>query len=218
MRRCVAIALALPLVACGATAPEGASSGTASSSSTSSSSGSASAGTTAPVAIVPSEGALNGPLDTAAIAAAAPPPAVAASPTGAEMISVAPGFRPDPIVRRGQGGGPVPAETIDESCRGYITAEANYLLKVDAALTDLRLLVHMEGDATLVVQLADGSVRCNDDTEGLDPIVDGRFPPGRHRVWVGTYSESGVGTAYTIAFTRQPTVTTRALDGMAVSP
>jgi hypothetical protein len=132
---------------------------------------------------------------------------------------VAPGFRPDPIIRRGRGGGPVPAESIDESCRGYIQVEPTFLLKVDVAVPDLRVLVHMEGDATLVIQLEDGRVLCNDDSEGsLDPMIMGGFPPGRHRVWVGTYSESGVGTDYTIGFTRQPTVTSQGLDGMPTTP
>lgn len=165
--------------------------------------------------IVASEGALNAPPPSAATGGESTPEPAAAE--GAEILAVAPGFRPDPIVRRGPGGGPVSAEAIHPDCRGYITAEPSYLLKVDAAMT-LRLLVHMQGDATLVVQLADGRVMCNDDSEGLDPIVEGAFPPGRHRVFVGTYGEHGVGTAYTFAVTTQATLTTQALDGLAITP
>ncbi|MDQ3038039.1 MAG: hypothetical protein M3Y87_36930, partial [Myxococcota bacterium] len=168
--------------------------------------------------IVPSEGALNGPP--------AAPPAIAETATAStsapgspgEIIALPPGFRPDPIVRRGTGGGPIDAASIDGSCIGYITSEPTFVMKLDGAVPDLRVLVHMQGDATLVVQLADGSVLCNDDSEGLDPIVEGRFPPGRHRVWVGTYSESGAGASYTIAFSRQRGLSTMSLDGMAETP
>jgi hypothetical protein len=213
MRRGLALVVVLSLSACGG----GADATSAASASTTSPTPASTTTAGGATAIVPSEGALNGPLDAAAIAAAQPATPPEAT-TGGEIISVAPGFRPDPIVRRGLGGGPVSADSIDESCRGFIQHEPTFLLKVDAALPDLRVLVHMEGDATLVIQLADGTVLCNDDSEGLDPMVAGAFPPGRHRVWVGTYSESAVGTAYTIGFTRQPTVSSGALDGMPTTP
>ena len=167
--------------------------------------------------VVATEGSMNGAPPSPGGAGTSSTPEE--DTTIVEMIAVRPGFQPDPIVRTGVGGGPVDASTLDESCRGYITAEQQYDLKVDAAMTSLRVLVHMSDDATLVIRLADGTYLCNDDSEGLNPIIGpGRIPPGRHRVFVGTYSPSGVGTRYTIAFTSQPGLTTHALDGMAITP
>lgn len=205
MRRCVVLAIALlPAGGCGAAAT---------STQTATTTPSA---PTAAAPIVPSDGALNGPPD-------APPAITTAATTTApggagEIIALPPSFRPDPIVRRGSAGGPIDAAALDESCRGYITSEPTYLLKLDTPLPDLRVLVHMQGDATLVVQLDDGTVLCNDDSEGLDPIVEGRFPAGRHRVWVGTYSSDAVGAPHTIAFSRQRSLPTIALDGLAATP
>ncbi|UJR79742.1 hypothetical protein [Sandaracinus amylolyticus] len=207
MRRATAGLALFALAACG-----GASSTTTASTTPSSSS------TTAPVAtgpIVPSEGALNGPPPSAS--ATTPDVSSASSataPTEGEILTVAPGFRPDPIIRRGQAGGPLSAESIGPECRGYVASAPSFLLKVDAPMPSLRVLVHMQGDATLVVQLADGRVLCNDDTEGLNPIVEGAFPPGRHRVFVGTYGEAGAGTPYTLAITAQSSLSTLAIESM----
>lgn len=170
----------------------------------------------APVAsgpIVPSEGALNRPAGEASPSVEPVPAPATAQP--ANILTVAPGFAPDPIVRRGRGGGPVRAESFGESCRGFLPGAPSFVLKVDAPMPQLRVLVHMAGDATLMIQLVDGSVRCNDDTEGLDPIIQGAFPPGRHRIFVGTYGERGAGTTpYTLAVTTQASLSTRALDGL----
>lgn len=208
MRLALALTSVLALTACGAASRHE----TTTAPGTSASRGTTTATTAAsPAEIVASEGALNAPPpDRTATATAA---ASAGEPAD-DMISVAPGFRPDPIIRRGRGGGPVPAESRDESCRGYVRVEPSYVLKVDAAMARLRILVAMRGDATLVVELADGRILCNDDSEGLNPIVEGAFPQGRHRVWVGTYSASGVGTPYTIAFTAQPTLGTGLIEAM----
>lgn len=130
-----------------------------------------------------------------------------------------PGFRPDPAIRAGHAGGPRSAEALDASCRGYIADAPSHVLKVDASVPGLRVLVAMRGDATLVIELADGRFLCNDDAEGLNPILTGPFPPGQHRVWVGTYSPTPPGGVdYAIAFTADPTVSTAAIEGARPSP
>ena len=182
--------------------------------------GSATPTTTAPTGgeVIASEGALNGgPPEAAALPDATAAAASVEDPTIVEMISVRPGFAPDPIVRRGVGGGPVDASSLDERCRGYIGDAQHFDLKVDAPTPSLRLMVHMEGDATLVIRLADGTYVCNDDSEGLDPIIEGSaLPRGRHRVYVGTYSASGVGTPFTIAFTSQHALSTGGLGAFPI--
>ncbi len=170
--------------------------------------------------IVASAGSRNGaPVASApAPSSADAAPGSPSTPAGA-LLALGPSFQPDPVVRRGQAGGPVRADTRDPSCRGYITAEPSYTLKLDAPIADLRVLVAMSGDATLVVQLENGQMLCNDDSEGLNPAISGTsFPAGQHRVWVGTYSEDAVGSQFTIAFTRQLGLSTHAHDGMPVTP
>jgi hypothetical protein len=171
----------------------------------------ASAGEPAP--IVASAGSQNGGDPPPPIPADAGTDAGSAT-AGEDIISVRPGFRPDPAIRTGTAGGPRDAETLDETCRGYIAGAPSHVLKVDAPVSGLRVLVAMRGDATLVIELADGRYLCNDDAEGLNPILTGPFPTGRHRVWVGTYSETPPGgVAYTIAFTADPSVSTTAIEG-----
>lgn len=166
------------------------------------------------VEIVASEGAQNAPPVITPAPEAAAPEAAATE----DMITVAPGFQPDPIVRSGMAGGPRSADALDEHCRGFVAVAPSHLLKVDALVPQLRVLVAMEGDATLVIQLADGSYLCDDDSEGLNPILDGPFPPGRHRVWVGTYSPTPPGgTRYTLAVTTQP-ISTSQIQGAPPTP
>ncbi len=56
---------------------------------------------------------------------------------------------------------------------------------------DLRMTVQSEFDATLAVSGPDGAWQCNDDGDGLAPVVEMRAAPrGRYAVWVGSYSEN----------------------------
>ena len=54
-----------------------------------------------------------------------------------------------------------------------------------------------EGDTTLVIQAPDGSYRCDDDTEDMNPLVEGAFAPGTYKIWVGSYNE-GEPSPYTL--------------------
>lgn len=126
---------------------------------------------------------------------AAPGPAPGGSPFGqAEpslgTLAVATGFLPDPQVVEGQAGGAVDARAIQGQCAGFIPQAPHFVIETTTPFAFLRIAVGSRGeDSTLVVQRADGSVLCNDDAQGLEPMVEGSFPVGRHRVWVGTYSQ-----------------------------
>jgi hypothetical protein len=173
------------------------------------------AGGTTPSTVVASEGAVNAGSPLAA------PPTPTPTPAGAarEIITVRPAFQPDPIVRQGTAGGPIPASTHSEECPGYVAAEPTFLLKVERSMPDLRILVSTSGDAVLVVELSDGRVLCNDDSEGLNPIVEGAMPQGRHRVWVGTYGETAAGSLpFVIGFTSQLGLLPSQLGGMPPTP
>ncbi|HJL49370.1 MAG TPA: hypothetical protein RMG45_26165, partial [Polyangiaceae bacterium LLY-WYZ-15_(1-7)] len=61
-------------------------------------------------------------------------------------------------------------------------------------------------DTTLVVRKPDGTFVCDDDSEGMNPMVTGSFPPGQYRVWVGSYQQ-GQNAAYRLGFSELSSVT-----------
>lgn len=130
---------------------------------------------------------------------------------GAGLVTVGPGFLPDPQVSTGVAGGPIAASGMSADCRGYIAAQPSLLLNATGQFMNLRIVVSSAVDTTLVVQRADGSFACNDDAEGLNPHVAGVFGPGQHRIWVGTYSAAQAGASYTIGFTELAHVTSASL-------
>lgn len=113
-------------------------------------------------------------------------------------ISLAPGFVPDPHTARGTSGGAIDASILNATCRGWISQQPDHLFVAQGQFANLRFLVNGAGqDTTLVVQRADGTYVCNDDTEGRDPVVAGGFPPGIYKIWVGSYSR-GQSIPYTL--------------------
>ena len=102
-------------------------------------------------------------------------------------ITLSPGFTPDPHVVRGSSGGAVQASNLSPGCMGWIAQNPNHLLNATAPFANLRIIVGAGShDTTLVVQKPDGTYVCDDDTEGMNPIVQGPITtPGVHRIWVG---------------------------------
>jgi hypothetical protein len=121
-------------------------------------------------------------------------------------VSLTTGFLPDPSVASGTAGGAVDASTINPSCRGWISSTPDHLFVANSAFNNLRIIARSDADTTLVVQGPDGAYRCNDDGDGLNPVVPGPFVPGTYRIWVGSYSQ-GVLAPYRIGFTELPSVT-----------
>lgn len=145
---------------------------------------------------------------------AAPTPTPTAVPAGSNFgtVSLAPGFTPDPQTSRGTAGGPIAANTWNPTCRGNVSARPDHELVLSAAMPRLRVLVKSERDTTLVVQGPDGQYRCVDDAEGLNPIVEGPYAAGTHRIWVGTFSSDATGVPYVIGFTEFSHVTAASLQ------
>jgi hypothetical protein len=119
--------------------------------------------------------------------------------------TIAPGFAPDPMLIHGTAGGPTDASTLRPECRGFLSLIPSQTLALTAPMS-LRIMAHSDQDTTLVVQLADGTYVCNDDSDGVDPLVEHAFPAGNHNVFVGTYA-SGTSAQYTLGITTNPTVT-----------
>ena len=75
------------------------------------------------------------------------------------------------------------------ACRGYGTAQPDYILDVSSSLATMNLVVASEGDPTLVVHHA-GRYWCSDDDgDGMNPLLQlTGVEAGQYDVWVGSYS------------------------------
>lgn len=144
-----------------------------------------------------------------------PTPGVIASNFG--TVTLAPGFAPDPHVAHGSSGGQIQASNLNPQCAGWISQQPDHVLSLTQPIPGLRVVVNGGStDTTLVVQQANGQYLCNDDTDGLHPVVQGMFLPGAHRVWVGTYTR-GERASYTLGFSQLGHVTPTTLVGGAPS-
>lgn len=105
------------------------------------------------------------------------------------------GYVPDPAVIPLESGGDIDASTIQGgACNGYISNAPDFRVNYTAG-TDFPLIISVlsDADTTLVVNAADGSWACNDDTDGLNPAVTFANPTsGQYDIWVGTYGEAAV--------------------------
>ena len=131
-------------------------------------------------------------------------------------ITLTPGFIPDPHVVRGSSGGAVQASNLSPGCTGWIAQNPNHLLNAAQPFTNLRIIVGAGSqDTTLIVQRPDGTYLCDDDSEGMNPIVQGPIPmPGIHRIWVGSYDRTQT-IPYTLGFSELTSTTAASLTGSA---
>ncbi|HJL18916.1 MAG TPA: hypothetical protein RMH99_24850 [Sandaracinaceae bacterium LLY-WYZ-13_1] len=91
---------------------------------------------------------------------------------------------------RGQAEGRVSADRLGlpRACRGYYAGSPEHVLRVRRGVSYLRLETDSQDDPTLVVVASDGSVWCDDDGgEGLNSRIEGTFPAGTYRIFVGSY-------------------------------
>ena len=85
--------------------------------------------------------------------------------------------------------GEVPG-ALGAECVGYVDASAPDAV-VQWGGGDLEVRVEGDLDPTLVVARPDGTWACNDDADGVLPLVAvPRAPAGRYAVWVGSFSAS----------------------------
>ena len=92
---------------------------------------------------------------------------------------------------------------LPASCRGYYAGTPEHVLQVGRRTDYVRLETDSEGDPTLMLVAADGSVYCDDDGgAGLNSRIEGSFPPGTYRVYVGTY-QPGTSVRYRLLITAE---------------
>lgn len=119
---------------------------------------------------------------------------------GGEAVTLAPGFTA-PNMLEGRAGGLTDASSLGEGCIGNIASDPDHVLNLSAAIPNLRIFAQASEDITLVIQKPDGSYICNDDTEGLNPLVTApSFAAGEYKIWVGSYSTEDGGAAYKLGF------------------
>ncbi|MCC6735773.1 MAG: peptidase S1 [Bauldia sp.] len=127
-------------------------------------------------------------VSTAALAQTAPN--FALDPTFGGVALVA-GFVPDPHTVDIVAGGPIDAAAanLGEGCLGFIAEAPDFRLDYTmAANVPLHIFVTATEDTTLVINQPDGTWVCNDDTNGLNPLVSFPAPmTGIYDIYIGTY-------------------------------
>lgn len=146
-----------------------------------------------------------------AVPAPTPTPTAAPAAAGGSnfgTVTLAPGFPDDPHKASGTSGGAINAQTLDATCAGWVSATPDHLLQATGAFSNLRVMAkatNATDDITLVVQRPDGTYLCNDDSDGLNPLVAGPFAAGTYKIWLGSYEE-GANAAYTLGFSELESV------------
>ncbi|MFN7699598.1 MAG: hypothetical protein ACK6CU_25860 [Deltaproteobacteria bacterium] len=111
---------------------------------------------------------------------------------------------PDPLIFQGVAGGPDDALRFGPLCRGRISSSPNLRFRVSEA-QQVRVMARGDADLTLVVRGPMG-VLCNDDSDGLNPMVEGSLGPGVYDVHVGLYS-AGAPVVYDLGLSRNAALT-----------
>ena len=105
------------------------------------------------------------------------------------------GFTPDPIRVRITSGGSINASRLGGACVGMIARAPDYEFTYTAGSFPLSFGVVSNGDTSLVINGPDGRWYCNDDADGLNPILTwGRPPSGSYDIWVGAVGEPASAT------------------------
>lgn len=110
-------------------------------------------------------------------------------------VNLTAGFMPDPQTVNLQSGGPINAQTISPSCRGFIADAPDVRLNYRAGSYPLILSVASGADTTLVVNAPDTSWYCDDDggVNGMNPSIRFNSPQsGQYDIWVGTYGNASL--------------------------
>jgi len=131
-------------------------------------------------------------LMAAATSAAAQNPSAAATSGGMRARA---GFTPDPIRVSIYSGGSVDASRLGGACVGMIASAPDYEFTYTAGSFPLSFGVVSNGDTSLVINGPDGRWYCNDDAQGLNPILTwGRPQSGSYDIWVGSVGQAASAT------------------------
>jgi hypothetical protein len=102
-------------------------------------------------------------------------------------ITLRSGFTPDPHRVSLTAGGPT--QTTQGGCTAYVAQNPDYRLNYTAGSLPLNIYVQSASDTTLLINAPNGQWSCNDDSNGLNPLVSFPSPQsGQYDIFVGTYS------------------------------
>ncbi len=126
-------------------------------------------------------------------------PAVGAIASNFGTVELRRGFMPDPHVVTGVSGGRIDAAQLRSDCTGWIASTPDHVLWTETGFGSLRIAARSNSDTTLVVMDSNNRIWCNDDSDGLHPMVETQLAPGAYRIWVGSYAE-GDNDRYSLGF------------------
>ncbi|TXD38464.1 caspase family protein [Lujinxingia vulgaris] len=136
-----------------------------------------------------------------------PSPGAAPTPTPGgsyQRFSLSPGFSPDPAVGSGTAGGSRDASSLGGSptgpCAGNIDTSPDHRVTLQSSFSYLKFSASSPIDTSLVILGPGGSRYCNDDSDGLDPAIEGAFPAGEYEVYIGKVGTSD-SASYTLEIT-----------------
>lgn len=115
----------------------------------------------------------------------------AGSPRYGKQV-LAPGFSPAPFHIAAVSGGEHDARSLNlgNNCLGFVMLDPDFAVHLERGFSLITFLVESAEDTTLIVHLPDGSWRCDDDTNGLNPALAFSDPAaGSYRIWIGSYAE-----------------------------
>lgn len=105
------------------------------------------------------------------------------------QIQLQAGFQPDPYGVTVSAGGAIESTRASEDCMaGYVAQRPSFTLRYTSGDFPLYIAATSDADTTLVVRTPNGQWVCNDDSEGLNPVVSFEDPrSGRYQIWVGRF-------------------------------
>lgn len=108
------------------------------------------------------------------------------------QVELRSGYEPDPYMVTVLGGGPVDATSVDAECNGgFIAQRPSFTLRYTAGELPLFIGANSDADTTIAVRAPNGAWSCNDDSNGLNPMVMWESPrSGRYQIWVGRFGVS----------------------------
>jgi len=119
----------------------------------------------------------------------------AGSALAQQEISLSAGFLPDPVTVDLYSGGSTEAYTVGRNCVGTIAASPDVNVYFDSNGGRLAFAVYSDRDTSLVINGPDGRYYCNDDTNGLNPVlIWGSAPSGTYNIWVGAVGDGAPAT------------------------
>jgi hypothetical protein len=130
------------------------------------------------------------------LAAGAVALAVCASSASAQQrVSLSAGFLPDPHRVGVVSGGSNDASDLGGSCVGAISGNPDVVVNFDSSGGTLSFSVVSDSDTSLVINGPDGRNYCDDDTNGLNPVLTwSTAPSGQYDVWIGAVGTPAAGT------------------------